>query len=174
MDDTWHDNRPCDRLDPAFLKVGVGGGFMVATTVSVLNYYIVARWAGGAFALAFAFAFGAISLLPLVIVASTGSRFPSSIRFDPTSMTWRAKGGKVYTFEYSSILLIIPSRWKGDFSDGTCKRYFVYLPGRTPISRWMIAITPENRDRLEVASRGVPIGQPISPPGTREPHLPSR
>ena len=111
---------------------------------------------GGSLALPFAIVFGSSSCTLFILLDfAVESRFPLSISFGRSEMTWRTRNGRTYTCPYERVVRVLPSRFDGDWSDHTCLRYFVLIAARTPGIRWNISLTPENNDRLEKSLKNV-------------------
>jgi len=155
-EEAWQDNRPCDRLDPRFLRLaylliflmlGLGG------LGSYLLFAVVLRWqlvgtVVGVLDIMCAGIFAAI-----VTLVDRGMAV--EVRFGSERIAWKTRKGSLLEETYDDVLVIKPSRWKGDWLDGRCHRFFVDFPGAFWGTRRFIGLTPGNKERLMAAMKAI-------------------
>lgn len=152
MNETWYDNRPCDRFQQGFLR----RVYILAVLVLVpgtVAIYLLNLLVGGypTTALVVALAFGGFGgailiLIPLIMESNAAVE----VSFTNSEILWRTRAGKIRNGSYGAIDGFISSRWKEDWVDGVCGRYVLLIRGRlgVPVTLWL---TRDNKTRLEGA-----------------------
>jgi len=149
----WHDNRPADRFDSRYRRLVFAVIFLFTIPGGIPIYFglLVGGLRALALPVAVIFSSGLCAGLSLIVLA-VESRFATHVAIGKSGMHWRARSGRTYSIPYSTVLRVLPSQWKGDWSSPfECRRYFVQLTTRIPGVRWNLSLTAENRGRLEKA-----------------------
>ncbi len=75
------------------------------------------------------------------------------VAFDAGEVAIKTRSDQLRTVPYGQIVRISASRWKGDWSEGQCNRYVVWLQrGRLGVAR-ALWLTPTNLSRLQEAMK---------------------
>ncbi len=157
----WYDNRPCDRYGPGFVRtviaavgavMGVVGVFLGAMLMVALGADIAEAvavgllWTVGGCGAFYVFVSGVEQLAPLEVF------------FGTSEIGWRTRQGKVHYRRYDELISVISSQWKGDRSDGQCRKWVAIFPAkfrgaRLLFARSLVWLNPANKERLDQTIR---------------------
>lgn len=154
MNEIWYENRPCDRFQPGFLRrvYTLSAVILVLGTIAIyLLHVLVGGYPTTGILVALVFG-GYAGALLIVIPFTIASNAAVEVSLTPTEMLWRTRAGKIRNASYGAIDRIITSRWKGDWTDGVCRRYVLLIRKRLGV-RVGLWLTPDNKARLEGAMK---------------------
>jgi len=154
LNETWYDNRPCDRFQPGFKRTIYILAVVIFVPGTMLIYFLHVLVGGyPTTGLVVALVFGGyggalFGLLPLMIEANAAVE----VSLTSSEILWRTRAEKIRNVSYGAIDGVITSRWKGDWTDGVCGRYVVLIRKRLGV-RVTLWLTPDNKARLDGAMR---------------------
>ena len=152
-EETPFDNSSASQFDKIFRRRLVAifvVTFLSAVLLAPFPLYLRARTFWWGIALAVAFGMTLVGLA-LYVVLRLPTQTPITVSFGADTISWTTRGGRKLVASYSEVQMILPSRWKGDWSAGVCSRFVVQLAGhglRPPRFLW---VNGDNRARLESA-----------------------